>query len=91
MIVGLIIVPLVSLLTPRMDSRDISAIFSCYDNLVEATTKKVLPDDQSFDSPAFKRERKNNIQMQQKLFLPRCITRKGQLFISFRYFISSKQ
>ena len=30
MIVGLIIVPLVSLLTPRMDSRDISATFSCY-------------------------------------------------------------
>lgn len=58
MIVGLIIVPLVSLLTPRMDSRDISAIFSCYDNLVEATTKKVLPDDQSFDSPAFKKRKK---------------------------------
>ena len=52
MIVGLIIVPLVSLLTPRMDSRDISA------NLVEATTKKVLPDDQSFDSPAFKKRKK---------------------------------
>ena len=58
MIVGLIIVPLVSLLTPRMDSRDINAIFSCYDNLVEATTKKVLPDDQSFDSPAFKKRKK---------------------------------
>ena len=58
MIVGLIIVPLVSLLTPGMDSRDISAIFSCYDNLVEATTKKVLPDDQSFDSPAFKKRKK---------------------------------
>ena len=58
MIVGLIIVPLISLLTPRMDSRDINAIFSCYDNLVEATTKKVLPDDQSFDSPAFKKRKK---------------------------------
>ena len=58
MIVGLIIVPLVSLLTPRMDSRDTNAIFSCYDNLVEATTKKVLPDDQSFDSPAFKKRKK---------------------------------
>ena len=58
MIVGLIIVPLVSLLTPGMDSRDINAIFSCYDNLVEATTKKVLPDDQSFDSPAFKKRKK---------------------------------
>ena len=58
MIVGLIIVPLVSFLTPRMDSQDINSIFSCYDNLVEATTRKVLPDDQSFDSPAFKKRKK---------------------------------
>lgn len=56
MIAGLIIVPIVSILTPKMESVHVEQVFSCYDDLVEATSKKVLPEDKSFDSPAFQKK-----------------------------------
>lgn len=58
MVVGLAVVPLVSILTPGMAPDKITAVFSCYDNVVEATTRKVLPEDKTFDSPAFKKRKK---------------------------------
>lgn len=58
MVAGLIIVPIVSLLTPGMEPAHVDKIFACYDNLVEATSRKVLPDDRSFDSPAFQKKKK---------------------------------
>ena len=44
MVGGLIIVPLVSLITPKFDRARADEIFACYDVEVEATTKKYLPD-----------------------------------------------
>lgn len=58
MVAGLIIVPIVSLLTPGMEPAHVDRIFACYDDLVEATSRKVLPDDRSFDS-AFQKRRKD--------------------------------
>lgn len=58
MVAGLIIVPIVSLLTPGMEPAHVDKIFACYDDLVEATSRKVLPDDRSFDSPAFQKKKK---------------------------------
>lgn len=57
MVTGLVAVPLVSLMTPKLPSAKLAQIFSCYDNLVEATSKKVLPEDKTFDSPAFKKNK----------------------------------
>lgn len=58
MVAGLIIVPIVSLITPKLPKDSLEGIFSCYDNLVEATSKKVLPEDHAFDSPAFKKRKR---------------------------------
>ena len=56
MVAGLVVVPLVSLVTPKMPRDVLEKVFSCYDSLVEATSKKVLPEDKSFDSPAFRKK-----------------------------------
>ncbi|MDD3220664.1 MAG: sodium/solute symporter [Lachnospiraceae bacterium] len=45
MIAGMIVVPVVSLLTPKMEAKKVEEIFACYNNEVKATTKKVLPEE----------------------------------------------
>ena len=60
MVVGLVMVPLVSILSPKLSKSHIEQVFSCYDDLVEATTRKVLPNDSSFDSPAFRKKKKGH-------------------------------
>ena len=42
MIGGLVIVPVVSLITPKMDKKRVDAMFSCYDNDVTVKTTKSL-------------------------------------------------
>ena len=44
MILGLILVPIISLFTKRQDKEQIDAIFSCYDRQVTASAKAVLTD-----------------------------------------------
>lgn len=48
MLGGLVIVPLVSVLSPKMDKKKVDAMFACYDVEVEATTKNILPDDTDY-------------------------------------------
>ncbi len=45
MLGGLIIVPLVSLITPKMDKAEVEGIFSCYDTEVETKVKNILPEE----------------------------------------------
>ena len=45
MIAGLIIVPLVSLITPKMDSKQIDDIFDCYEEKVTVEMKEALPEE----------------------------------------------
>jgi SSS family solute:Na+ symporter len=42
MIAGLVVVPIVSMLTPKMDQGKISEVFSCYDETVTVHTKKSI-------------------------------------------------
>ena len=42
MVTGLIVVPIVSLITPKMKKEDVDEIFTCYDEEVVSTKKKVL-------------------------------------------------
>ena len=42
MIAGLIIVPIVSLVTPKMDEKKVDDIFACYDETVTIPKKKSL-------------------------------------------------
>ena len=42
MLAGLIIVPLVSLFTPKPDGKEVDAMFSCYDRDVVVKSKKSL-------------------------------------------------
>lgn len=49
MIGGLIIVPLVSLITPKMKKDFVEKIFTCYDIQVEATSVKILPETKDTD------------------------------------------
>lgn len=44
MIVGFIVVPVVSLISPKMNPQKVEHIFSCYDSEVTVTTKKILPE-----------------------------------------------
>jgi SSS family solute:Na+ symporter len=48
MLGGLVIVPLVSVLSPKMDKKKVDSMFACYDVEVEATTKNILPDDTDY-------------------------------------------
>ena len=43
MIAGLIVVPLVSLVTPKMDGRDVEEIFTCLEEQVVVDQKIALP------------------------------------------------
>ena len=42
MIAGLIIVPIVSLITPKMDNEHVEKMFTCYDEKVVVSKKKSL-------------------------------------------------
>ena len=46
MLGGLIVVPLVSLITPRLDRSKVDAIFTCYDESVTVTKKFYLKEDE---------------------------------------------
>ena len=43
MIAGLILVPLISIITPKMQKKEIDEIFSCYDESVTVKQKTALP------------------------------------------------
>ena len=43
MIAGMIVVPIVSLLTPKMDKETVDGIFTCLDEKVMVEKKMVLP------------------------------------------------
>ena len=43
MIAGLILVPLVSIVTPKMQKKEIDGIFSCYEEAVTVKRKTALP------------------------------------------------
>ncbi|MCR5294371.1 MAG: sodium:solute symporter, partial [Lachnospiraceae bacterium] len=45
MLGGLILVPIVSLLTPKMEEKEVDQIFSCYDVEVETKARNVLPEE----------------------------------------------
>lgn len=47
MIAGFAIVPVVSVITPKMQRGTVNRIFTCYDSRVSATSKKVLPEEAS--------------------------------------------
>lgn len=47
MIAGFAIVPVVSVVTPKMQRGTVNRIFTCYDSRVSATSKKVLPEEAS--------------------------------------------
>lgn len=42
MVAGLIVVPVVSILTPKIDNKKVQEIFSCYDEVVTVHTKKSI-------------------------------------------------
>ena len=42
MVAGLIVVPVVSLLTPKADRKQVDEIFACYDEKVTITRKRSL-------------------------------------------------
>ena len=44
MIAGLIVVPVVSIITPKMKKEYVDEVFTCYDRKVETTGTKVLPE-----------------------------------------------
>jgi len=46
MVAGLVIVPVVSLLTPKMKKQDIEEIFECYEEKVVVELKEALPDEE---------------------------------------------
>ncbi|MDD3240056.1 MAG: sodium/solute symporter [Lachnospira sp.] len=46
MIAGLIVVPIVSLITPKMDQRTVEEIFDCYEERVVVEMKEALPDEE---------------------------------------------
>ncbi|MBQ3405760.1 MAG: sodium:solute symporter, partial [Lachnospiraceae bacterium] len=49
MLGGLVLVPIVSLLTPKMDKAMVDGICACYDVEVDTTTKNRLPDEEDMD------------------------------------------
>ena len=45
MIAGLIVTPLVSLVTPKLENQFLGKIFMCYDNTVNVSKKEYLKED----------------------------------------------
>ena len=58
MAVGLVLVPLVSLITPKPEPDEVASIFSCYEDAVPTTTKRVLPEDTSMRPDAFRKRKR---------------------------------
>ncbi len=58
MAVGLVLVPLVSLITPKPEPDKVASIFSCYEDAVPAPTKRVLPEDTSMRPDAFRKRKR---------------------------------
>ena len=58
MAVGLVLVPLVSLITPKPEPDEVASIFTCYEDAVPATTKRVLPEDTSMRPDAFRKRKR---------------------------------
>lgn len=54
MLIGFIVVPAVSLLTPKPDQKRVNSIFACFNNTVTATLKNMLPDQEELDEKDFK-------------------------------------
>lgn len=50
MVGGLVIVPIVSLFTPKMKKDDVDQIFTCYDEKIQVTAKTVLVEEEEQDS-----------------------------------------
>jgi len=46
MLIGLVIVPVVSLITPKMEEKKLTSIFSCYEEEVHVKRKVALPEDE---------------------------------------------
>ena len=46
MLGGLIVVPLVSLITPKMDGKKLDSVFACYDESVTVAKKFYLKEDE---------------------------------------------
>ncbi len=46
MLIGFVIVPVVSLISPKLDKEKVDGIFTCYDKQAVVTVKKVLVDDE---------------------------------------------
>ena len=47
MIAGLIIVPVVSLLTPKMDQKQVESLFECYEETTVVHKKVALPEQEN--------------------------------------------
>lgn len=47
MVAGLIVVPVVSLVTPKLDKKKTEKIFACYDEEVQVKRKVALPEKES--------------------------------------------
>ena len=45
MIVGLIVTPVVSLLTPKINARFVDKLFQCYDNTAKVSSKEYLKEE----------------------------------------------
>lgn len=45
MLVGFILVPIISVVTPKMKKEQVENIFACYNDEVKVTTKNILPEE----------------------------------------------
>lgn len=52
MVAGLIVVPLVSLITPKMDKEKVEKIFTCYKEKVVVEQKMILTEDEESEEKA---------------------------------------
>lgn len=46
MLIGFVVVPVVTLITPKQDQKVIDEIFACYDEKVVVTSKMILVDEE---------------------------------------------
>ena len=46
MLAGLVVVPVVSILTPKMNRKEVDRLFDCYDEQVEVRRKVALPENE---------------------------------------------
>jgi SSS family solute:Na+ symporter len=50
MLIGFVVVPVVSFISPKLDAAKVDAIFTCYDKQAVVTVKKVLVDEEEEQS-----------------------------------------